>query len=96
MKYLFIIFFCLGLYRFSSHSLRMKVTQTIDCTTYKHKKKCVENTNCEWNTNCQTKIIPKAVLTTTTPDVGTGNNAFSATGSTSITSTQMQSASLIK
>ena len=83
MKYLFIIFFCLGLYRFSSHSLRMKVTQIIDCSTYMDRKTCVSNLGCEWKTICQR-----------TPVTGT-INTFSSTSTTS-TTTKMQSASTIK
>ena len=83
MKYLFIICFCLGLYRFSSHSLRMKVTQTIDCSTYNDRKTCASNLICEWKTIC-----------IRAPLSGTMNTVSST--STTSTTTKMQSASTIK
>ena len=86
MKYLFIICFCLGLYRFSSHSLRMKITPSTDCTTYKAQKTCVANLNCVWNTNCQ-QILDMSSMTR-----GTKNTVSSTSSKTPI----MQSASTIK
>ena len=86
MKYLFFICLCLGLYNISSHSLRMKVTQAKDCTTYENKKDCVANTNCVWNTNCQ-QILDMSSMT---------RGLFNTVSSLSSTTPIMQSASTIK
>ena len=66
MKYLFLICLCLVFYRFSSHSLRMKVTQATDCTTYKDHFACVKDIDCVWKTElinkCQNNIQKKQDL----------------------------------
>ena len=89
MKYFLFICLCLGLYRFSSHSLRMKITPSTDCTTYKAKKTCVANLNCVWNTNCQPILLPS-------PTGGKGGTWNTVSSTTNTTTTNYTSASLIK
>ena len=89
MKYLFFIYLCLVLYRFSCHSLRMKVTLVTDCITYKDQNNCVANINCEWDTNCQTIMIYNS-------NKGSPWNKNSAIASASTTPPKMQSAIKIK
>ena len=92
MKYFLFICLCLGLYRFSSHSLRMKITPSTDCTTYKAQKTCVANLNCVWNTNCQPILLPSP----TGPTGGVGGTWNTVSSTTNTTTTKYTSASLIK
>ena len=89
MKYFLFICLCLGLYRFSSHSLRMKITPSTDCTTYKAQKTCVANLNCVWNTNCQPILLPS-------PTGGKGGTWNTVSSTTNTTTTNYTSASSIK
>ena len=91
MKYLFFICLCLGLYGIFSHYLKMKVTLSTDCTTYKNQNTCVANKNCEWNTKCQPMIVIDPV-----PSKKFGGTKNTVSSTSSKTPPKMQSASTIK
>ena len=55
MKYLMLISLFLVLNTILIQSLRMKVTQIKDCTSYKLKISCVADNKCQWGTSCQIK-----------------------------------------